>query len=283
MKCPKCEYISFDTGDRCRNCGYEFSLLADASITSSTAGPTPDLDLRLREEDARPHPPPSFRGEPALPLFGPGAPNDDEPLIKVPAAPRPPLAVRRTPDTPRLRAVRHQRVIEPTLSFQDSIESPAGPLDAVSTAARAPSPVPAALTSGIVRRASAGLIDLIILLAIDATVTDFTLRLASLTWADWRVVPAVPMLAFLGLIKLAYFSVFTAVGGQTIGKMATGIRVVGDSGRFVEPMRAIQRSLLGALSFAVMGAGFIPLFFGSEHRALHDRVARTRVVTVPAA
>ena len=26
MKCPKCQYISFDSGDRCRNCGYDFSL-----------------------------------------------------------------------------------------------------------------------------------------------------------------------------------------------------------------------------------------------------------------
>ena len=26
MRCPKCQYISFDSGERCRNCGYEFSL-----------------------------------------------------------------------------------------------------------------------------------------------------------------------------------------------------------------------------------------------------------------
>jgi uncharacterized RDD family membrane protein YckC len=285
MKCPKCEYISFDTGERCRNCGYEFSLIADAPLVSAATTPAPDLDLRLRDDDAAaPHPPPSFRGEPALPLFGPGAPNDDEPLIKVPAAPRPPLAVRRTPDTPRFRAAtKHQRVIEPTLSFQDSPE----PAPRRAEVARTPPPSmvvsPDAVTSGIARRVGAGLIDVAILLVIDATVMDFTLRLASLTWADWRMVPIVPMLAFLGLIKLAYFSVFTAVGGQTIGKMAAGIRVVGDTRTLVEPSRAVQRSVLGALSLAILGAGFIPLFFGSDHRALHDRVAHTRVVTVPAA
>ena len=26
MKCPKCGYLGFETGDRCRNCGYDFSL-----------------------------------------------------------------------------------------------------------------------------------------------------------------------------------------------------------------------------------------------------------------
>ena len=28
MKCPKCDYLGFETGDRCKNCGYDFSLLA---------------------------------------------------------------------------------------------------------------------------------------------------------------------------------------------------------------------------------------------------------------
>ena len=27
MKCPKCEYLGFETGDRCKNCGYDFSLM----------------------------------------------------------------------------------------------------------------------------------------------------------------------------------------------------------------------------------------------------------------
>ena len=27
MKCPKCDYLGFETGDRCKNCGYDFSLL----------------------------------------------------------------------------------------------------------------------------------------------------------------------------------------------------------------------------------------------------------------
>ncbi len=30
MRCPKCQYISFDSGERCRNCGYEFSLTPDS-------------------------------------------------------------------------------------------------------------------------------------------------------------------------------------------------------------------------------------------------------------
>ncbi|MGQ0736690.1 MAG: RDD family protein [Acidobacteriota bacterium] len=41
MKCPKCGYLGFETGDRCRNCGYDFSLAAPPSVAS-------DLPLRSR-------------------------------------------------------------------------------------------------------------------------------------------------------------------------------------------------------------------------------------------
>src|SRR6185503_8959209 len=158
MKCPKCLYIGFETGDRCKNCGYDFSLLAMAE----DAPAPPELPLRQREpalsgaalelpafddtwsgpvidrfrdlpeadgpamtlagpaylDDPLPVTPSTLPAavappadmvaaappaeRPALPLFAPDA-VDDEPLVKLPVAPRPPLAVRRTPDTPRLR------------------------------------------------------------------------------------------------------------------------------------------------------------------------------------
>src|SRR5262247_4180307 len=75
--------------------------------------------------------PPAASSERALPLFKRGQEHDDEPLIKMPAAPRPPLAVRRTPDTPRLRAV--PRPIprpgsSPALQFPDEgVERPTVP------------------------------------------------------------------------------------------------------------------------------------------------------------
>src|SRR5262245_29524070 len=42
MKCPKCGYLGFETSDRCRHCGYDFSL----SQTTDTA---PELPLRSNE------------------------------------------------------------------------------------------------------------------------------------------------------------------------------------------------------------------------------------------
>ena len=32
MKCPKCGYLGFEDMERCRNCGYDFSLTAAAPL-----------------------------------------------------------------------------------------------------------------------------------------------------------------------------------------------------------------------------------------------------------
>ena len=114
MRCPKCRYISFDEGDRCRNCGYDFSLIQpetplDLPIRQDEAvGPMADLRLKVaqrRQGAAALTPPPdaqnlSLRQSLDLPLFnqarGAGASPDDlvddEPLVSGSTPPRPPLA-----------------------------------------------------------------------------------------------------------------------------------------------------------------------------------------------
>ena len=336
MKCPKCEYLGFETGDRCKNCGYDFSLAVVSAAPQ-------DRDLPLREPepvqrdadrwlnqlearldnvrpvassptipadplaamtlDARPaapaapsHPavnstlhntvrqPLPTRAAPALPLFHPGSADSDEPLIKVPAAPRPPLAVRRTPEKPRLRTVPKPRAQEadPVLAFAeepDPLAAPSLPTSARPVPSRTRSSVPvAATTSGPARRLIAAFVDLVILLSIDAIVIYFTFQIAGLPFSAWRTVPIVPLALFLMMVKGSYFSVFTMLGGQTVGKMATGIRVVTDTDREVEPARAVQRTLAALASVATVGIGFAPVLFAGDRRALHDRVAGTRVV-----
>lgn len=77
--------------------------------------------------------------------------------------------------------------------------------------------------------------------------------------------------------------------GQTLGKMALGIRVVapeGDDstlGRLW--LRAAARAVFHAvlyfffpLGFLVAMADYVPAFMGAEKKALHDSVAGTHVV-----
>ena len=46
MKCPKCSYLGFETGDRCKNCGYDFSLLSAPQDEPHD----PDLNLQMPDD-----------------------------------------------------------------------------------------------------------------------------------------------------------------------------------------------------------------------------------------
>ena len=318
MKCPKCSFLAFESGDRCKNCGYDFSLIADPAGSDEI-----DLDLTLApSDDALPvswqwddkfdgalaaSPSSASMSDPVqpapdrptaqverfyrkLPLFAPALDAaGDEPLIKLPATPRPPLAVRRTPDKPRLRTVpKPSRAIAsaPVLEFWDK-ESAAPAAGSAAeararTAARLASPPPAdAEVSSAGRRLAAVGVDHLLLCAIDLAVVYFTLRMAGLAMTEWPALPPIPLTAFLLIVKLAYFSAFTAVGGQTIGKMVARIRVVPTDAATLDGVVAITRTLAAVVSAALLGLGYLPALVGSEHRALHDRVAHTRVIALP--
>jgi uncharacterized RDD family membrane protein YckC len=277
MKCPKCEYLGFESSDRCRNCGYEFSF------SQSGPGSAPSIDRPLYLADSEPlipsldsqlHMRPAMDldqiiGSPRaplqdLPLFR-GDGDDGIPLVNASSRPRAPLGVRRaTPEIPRAR-IRAPRPHEETL-FQ--------PARASMVAASGVTGEPAAPASRIV----AALVDAALLLALDVAVIYFTLRLCGLTASELVRLPAAPLLAFLALLDGGYFVAFTAVSGQSIGKMALGIKVVGDEDRPVPVGRATVRTLAYFLSALPLGAGFLAGVFGADRLALHDRLARTRVV-----
>jgi uncharacterized RDD family membrane protein YckC len=299
MKCPKCDYLGFETGDTCRNCGYDFSLMVSTDLAM------PDIDLEPADDsrtvtddwlgalDSLLEPEPSVGAHPLepvveaelpLPLFTPGHEVDDQPLIRLPAAPRAPLSVRRTPENPRLRTVAKavRKTPEPSFEFADEPAARVDPDPPASARPRAMAAVPASMraASGAGARLGAAAIDHAILLTIDLSVVYFTLKIAALTLGDWRLLPLAPLMTFLLLLKLAYFAAFTAVGGQTIGKMGSGIRVIADDDRAIDAARALRRSLAGGIALATLGAAFAPALFGAEGRALHDRIAGTRVVTL---
>jgi len=71
---------------------------------------------------------------------------------------------------------------------------------------------------------------------------------------------------------------FTVAGGQTIGKMVLSLRVIGDDGRPIDAAGGMIRALACMLVPVTLGLSYLPALFTSDHRALHDRLAGTRVV-----
>jgi uncharacterized RDD family membrane protein YckC len=313
MKCPKCGYLGFETVERCRNCGYDFSLtrtvdlpefpireehrrvtpLDDLSLIDAATAPasetamtdiSPDVDQAFRPPVPRRPAGPS--GE--LPLFGSSIP-DDQPLITHASPPRPPLAVRRaTPELPRVRAEQPRaQSLDLTpevldhLEIDDETEARVG--GSVTPAARAgAAPWPAERperpeNAEVSTRLVAVMIDLFLLGIVDAIVIYFTVQICGISWRELGILPKGPLLAFLLVQNGGYLVAFT-VGGQTLGKMATGIRVVAtESAGTLDLGRAMTRTIVWFVLAIPAGLGFLTLF-SRDHRGLHDRFAGTRVV-----
>ncbi len=129
-------------------------------------------------------------------------------------------------------------------------------------------------------RLAAGLFDTVLLAALDAVVIVLTLRLAGLDLQSLDTLPVVPLAGFLILLNGGYVVVLTLAGGQTFGKMAFGVRVVDRAGRPVTISTALVRALGYLVSVLPLGLGVVWMFFDTDRRALHDRLAGTRVLMV---
>jgi uncharacterized RDD family membrane protein YckC len=129
-----------------------------------------------------------------------------------------------------------------------------------------------------VSRILAAVVDIALLVALDASVLYFTLRLVGLGTDQAGELPLLPLMAFILLLNVGYFIAFTAVGGQSIGKMAFGIKVISEEEDAVPIGRATLRTLAYFVSALPLGAGFLPGVMSADRLALHDRLAHTRVV-----
>jgi uncharacterized RDD family membrane protein YckC len=302
MKCPKCGYLGFESVDRCRNCGYDFSLSPTAEVLELPLKPMPiERDTRqsaadlsfldagmpvepVRRAAAKPDGHRLFSSDQAreqtlgeLPLFGAVIP-DDLPLITRPSPPRSPLAVRRaTPEVPRLRSLSGRA---PTLDLGLELPAPA-----VTTRVAARTMEATAIQGDeetdqdatIGARLAAFAADLLILAAIDVAVVYFTMQICGVALEDFRILPRAPLLAFLLLQNGGYLVTFTA-GGQTLGKMAAGIRVISaEPPSTLHLGQAFVRELVWLGLAVPAGLGLLTIF-GRDHRGIHDRFAGTRVV-----
>jgi uncharacterized RDD family membrane protein YckC len=321
MKCPKCGYLGFEATERCRHCGYDFSLavpadpVAELPLNPREAGDSALLDLDLdrvigadttesraassspaperpeRTAPQRPTPsrieldrPQAEESASALPLFTRGEPADDPvPLVPPPRPARPPLSVRRaTPDMTRRRtprAIPRETVPElqlepapvvnaPNVEPESAVPAAVGTHDTPTDVAPAPK----------ARRIAAALVDLSLLVGMNLAVVYLTVAIVGLSMSDALTLPPVPMGAFLLLLNGGYLVAFTAANGQTIGKMLFSVRVIGeDSGR-VDVPGSVLRAAGVLLTVVTCGLAYVPALLSRDGRALHDRLAKTRVI-----
>lgn len=207
----------------------------------------------------------------------------DEPLVHLSEEPRPPLVVRRTiQDSPLAkprqpaREPKRKGPLDPDL-LTDLHGEDGSSLQGQTRPAGTAGPADAG------RRLVAAVIDGVLLGSLSVAVMWLTLRWCGLPVDRALMLPVLlPTSVFLSMLGVGYLVLFNAAGGQTLGKMAVGLRVVRevtpfDAGGPVSLGQAMMRALFTLPSVLVAGAGFLPALVG-EHRAVHDRLAHTRVV-----
>jgi uncharacterized RDD family membrane protein YckC len=156
-------------------------------------------------------------------------------------------------------------------------ENPAGARFCGSCGAELPQPGPAAADfqtstatplyfyAGFWRRFGAAVIDIIITAIFSQIVTSI----------PGAALPA--LIVFL--TPWAYYVILTGTKGQTVGKMALGIKVVDANGDIPGLGRAALREIIGkTISGLVLGLGYFWIIWDPNKQGWHDKIASTHVI-----
>jgi uncharacterized RDD family membrane protein YckC len=99
-----------------------------------------------------------------------------------------------------------------------------------------------------------------------------TAQSAGVWWYAYRA----GELALIG----GYYVLNWTRSGQTLGMRAWRLRAVSESGKRLNFASALLRFVCGFLAWAPAALGVLWLYVDSEHLALHDRLSKTRVLSL---
>ena len=278
MRCSKCKQIVHEDGGNCQNCGQDLAMMVDveraraldASVKVEALGPLGDFPLNVHGTL-----PMEAHSKILVRQTTSKAVRSGLPLFPFPQELGHELTV--------ASSARGSESMVPKLQTESfrSVETAGSlefdPDDDVEDLTKIESSTGKSVGILLVRRVGAGLLDLLLLLGVDAAVIYLTIRLTGVPLSAPHWLPAAPLATFLSLLNLGYVISLTALGGQTIGKMAWGLRVVTEAGTAVTLVQSIKRTAGYVISVLPAGLGFAGLFF-AKRVTLHDLIAHTRVV-----
>ena len=88
-------------------------------------------------------------------------------------------------------------------------------------------------------------------------------------------------LFFAGLLIVPYFIGLWSWRGQTMGQIASHIKVVRQDGKPMDLGTAVLRFIGYVVCVLTLGIGFLMIAFDERKRGLHDRLAGTYVIPIP--
>ena len=94
-----------------------------------------------------------------------------------------------------------------------------------------------------------------------------------------RPIPLDGLIVLSGLaFSVVYFVLAWAKSGQTLGKMAVGIKVIGADGQPPSIGKAVLRYIGYFISGIALSLGFLWVAFDQERQGWHDKLAKTYIV-----
>ena len=127
------------------------------------------------------------------------------------------------------------------------------------------------------KRLWAGLIDIGLVLGMNILAFLFISFFGRLDFGSFFLLPAYPFLIVTFLMTTGYFVFFSGFSGQTPGKMFMHIQIIDQTGNLISFSRSFIRYVGYYISFLAFCYGFIAAYSDPNHKAWHDRLARTRV------
>jgi uncharacterized RDD family membrane protein YckC len=129
-------------------------------------------------------------------------------------------------------------------------------------------------------RIVAGIIDLVVIVAIGVVMTVLFGDTESEDGSFEASLSGVPFLVYV-LISFGYYFVLENSRGQTLGKMAMGLKVVSTAGPLTPGKVAIRTVLRVADGFLFYLVAVIAIAVSSNHQRLGDMAAGTNVARAP--
>jgi len=100
------------------------------------------------------------------------------------------------------------------------------------------------------------------------------LALAKMDAVIWGAVAA--------LLYTQYFTLFTVMGGATLGMMLAGLRLVSFDGTAPKPTQLAWRSFGYLVSGGTVFMGFLSTLWDEDHLSWHDRISQTYITSAEA-
>ena len=126
---------------------------------------------------------------------------------------------------------------------------------------------------GLPRRLGAVFYDSLLLFAL--------LLFASLVFVPFHITPRhvlYPLyVGYIYLVCFLFYGWFWTHGGQTLGMRTWRFRVIHKNGGAITWAQALLRFLSAAISWLLLGAGFLWCLFNRDKLALHDVISGTRL------